>query len=134
MYICAAVETFPGILFETADAIRVNYPWGSLLRAVALPDRTVLQGIARIGKPGSHFAATINVQPLRDIRRAAKLGLASAALLHDTAHFRSEYERAGLTRTEVHDGGEGGLPATSWGGHLAVSKREVWRIAATLAR
>jgi 16S rRNA (adenine(1408)-N(1))-methyltransferase len=130
MFVCAAAETMPGMLAGMADEISVNYPWGSLLRAVAMPDVGVLTRIARLGKPGAKFTAVINVQPLRDSVQAERLGMADAMLLRDVPALRGAYARAGLDVKHVREVAEDALPATSWGRHLAVSKQEVWTIEA----
>ena len=70
MFVCAAAEMLPGPLEAAADEITINYPWGSLLRAVALPDADVLAKIAMLAKPTATLTAVINVQPLRDAAQA----------------------------------------------------------------
>jgi 16S rRNA (adenine(1408)-N(1))-methyltransferase len=130
MFLCVAAEALPGLLAGAADEITVNYPWGSLLRALAAPDCTVLARLAALGKPGARFSALINVQPLRDPAQAERLGLAGAALLCDSGRLAAEYERAGLERLRVRDVTGEAVPETSWAKHLAVSKREVWRLEA----
>jgi 16S rRNA (adenine(1408)-N(1))-methyltransferase len=130
MFLCAAAEAIPGPLAGMAEEIHVNYPWGSLLRAIVLPDATMLAKLAELGKPGARFTACINVQPLKDEEQAERLGLGAAALLRDPARLAADYERSGLARLRVRAAKGGDLPATSWGRHLAVSKREVWRLEA----
>jgi 16S rRNA (adenine(1408)-N(1))-methyltransferase len=133
MFLCAAAETLPGLLAGAADEITVNYPWGSLLRALAAPDVAVLVKLAALGKPGARFTALVNVQPLRDPAQVGRLGLAAAGLLHDPGKLAAEYERAGLERLRVRDVVGEPVPETSWAKHLAVSKREVWRLEAGVA-
>ena len=130
MFVCAAAEALPGLLAGAADEITINYPWGSLLRAVALPDVDGLAGIVKLGKPGARFTSVINVQPLRDAGQAARLGLGNAMLLRDAGRFAGEYARAGLGEVRVGKIADEALPATSWGKHLAVSEREVWQVEA----
>jgi len=130
MFLCAAAETLPGELAGLADEITVNYPWGSLLRAVAMPDVEVLAKLARLGKPAAAFRAFINVQPMRDAAQAERLGLSKAALLCDLARLAADYARAGLEGLRVSDVMADPPIATSWAKHLAVSKREAWRLEA----
>jgi 16S rRNA (adenine(1408)-N(1))-methyltransferase len=130
MFLCAAAETLPGLLAGAADEIAVNYPWGSLLRALAAPDCAVLAGLAALGKPGARFSALVNVQPLRDPGQAGRLGLVTAALLHEPGKLAAEYERGGLEGLRVRDVTGEPVPETSWAKRLAVSKREVWRLEA----
>jgi 16S rRNA (adenine(1408)-N(1))-methyltransferase len=133
MFVCAAAETLPGALAGLADEITVNYPWGSLLRALALPDVEMLARMAQLGKPGAKFTAAINVHPLRNAAQAERLGLGEAALLKDPARLTVEYARAGFECLRVCDVTGEAPAATSWGKHLAVSKREVWRVEARVS-
>jgi 16S rRNA (adenine(1408)-N(1))-methyltransferase len=133
MFVCAAAKALPGRLAGAADEISINYPWGSLLRAVALPEADVLAGIAKLGKPGAKVTAVINVQPLRDAAQAERLGLADVALLRGAAALREGYARAGLDVVCVREITDDVLPPTSWGRHLAISKREVWIVEARVA-
>ena len=130
VFVCAPAEELPGLLAGLADEITVNYPWGSLLRALALPDTGVLAGLARLGKPGARFTGAINVQPLRDEAQAERIGLTKAALLHDPTGFADAYASAGLDLRRTNRVSEDTAPATSWGRHLAVSKRELLKIEA----
>lgn len=134
MFVCAAAEALPGQLAGIADEITINYPWGSLLRAVALPDIGVLARIAMLAKPEAKVTAVVNVQPLNDAAQAERLGLSDAALLHSETALREAYACAGLKILRVCRAADETLPATSWGRHLAISKREVWRMEARVAR
>lgn len=134
MFVCAAAEALPGMLEGAADELSINYPWGSLLRAVAAPDVDVLAGIARLAKRGAKLSAVINVQPLRDAVEAGRLGLADAALLQGETVLRNAYARAGLDIMHTRPVADDTLPATSWGKHLAISKREVWKLEARTVR
>jgi 16S rRNA (adenine(1408)-N(1))-methyltransferase len=134
MFICAAVETLPGLLEGVASDITINYPWGSLLKALALPDADVLAKIASVGNAGASFAALINIQPLRDAALSERLGLACTTMLQDKGRLAEVFARAGLEGLRIRDIGNDTPAATSWGKHLAISKREVWKLEARVAR
>lgn len=134
MFVCAAAETLPGPLEAVADEITVNYPWGSLLKALALPDVDVLAKIAGLGKPGATFTGLVNVHPLREAAQAQRLGLTAGMLPCDTGRLSSAYGRAGLTSLRIRDVSEEAPAATSWGKHLAISKRAIWKLEARVAR
>lgn len=134
MFVRTAMETLPGLLAGAADEITINYPWGSLLHAVALPELSGLAGIAGLAKPGAKVTIVINVQPLRDAAQAAKLDLVQAALLHDEGALRTAYARAGLDIVRIGAAADETLPVTSWGRHLAISKREAWILEARVSR
>lgn len=128
MFLCASAESLPGDLTAVADAITVNFPWGSLLRALATSEERVLAKIAATAKLDGRFTALINMQPLRNVALAAKLGLAGAALLHEPAMLGPAYARAGLGDLQIRDVTNEAHAATGWGKHLAASRREVWRL------
>lgn len=130
MFLHASAEALPGSLAGTAGEIIVNYPWGSLLRALAAPDSAVLAKLAALGRPGASLTALINVQPLRDAAQASRLGLGAANLLQQPERLRDAYARAGFEDLRIRDATRDPVAETSWAKHLAVSKREVWRLEA----
>jgi 16S rRNA (adenine(1408)-N(1))-methyltransferase len=134
MFLCAAAETMPGPLAGAADEITVNYPWGSLLRALVMPDGDLLAKLAALGKPGARFTALVNMQPLQDAEQAERLGLEAAALLHDAESLVRAYAGAGFDGLNVFDVSGEPVAETSWARRLAVSKREVWRLDASISR
>jgi 16S rRNA (adenine(1408)-N(1))-methyltransferase len=134
MFVQASLEGLPGALAGLADAITVNYPWGSLLRAVALPDAVLLANLAGTAKRGATLDVLINMQPLRDTAYAARLGLAEAALTRDIGSLKATYAGAGWRVTGVDDVTGTLVRATRWGSQLHHAKREVWRLRAVRAR
>jgi len=80
LFLHASLEALPGALAGLADAITVNYPWGSLLRAAVMPDAVLLANLAALARPPATLDILINMQPLRDADYAARLGLTGARL------------------------------------------------------
>jgi 16S rRNA (adenine(1408)-N(1))-methyltransferase len=109
--------------------VTVNYPWGSLLRAVALPDPALLERIARVMKPGAALDILVNITPLRDAALADRLALSGAALLGGEAGFRAAYAAAGLGLRTVAPF-SASAPSTRWGKQLAHSGREILQVRA----
>ncbi|MBI2972427.1 MAG: class I SAM-dependent methyltransferase [Armatimonadetes bacterium] len=103
-FVRTAVEAPPSALCGLADAIHVQFPWGSLRRVLLQPDPGGLSHLACIGKPGAAFYFTMNVLPEdqeapgRDRRLVA--AYARAGLI---------VERSNLRRAS---------PQTSWGKRL----------------
>jgi 16S rRNA (adenine(1408)-N(1))-methyltransferase len=75
LFIQAAVEALPAELDGVADEIHVHFPWGSLLRAVAAGDATVLQNLRRICAPGAWLEIVMALDSERDYAEVARLGL-----------------------------------------------------------
>ncbi len=129
MFLQAALETLPPDLDAIADRVTVNYPWGSLLRAVVLPEPLLLRKLAALAKPDATLEALINMTPLADPVQAAKLGLVDTALLNDHAAFRAAYVEAGFAIGRI--GPLSGPPlSTRWGKQLAYAGRAILRITA----
>lgn len=111
----AAVEALPPALDGLADEIRVHFPWGSLLRAVLLPDVDLLRRIARVGRPGAAFHARVNASIFDDPHLVTRLRLPS--LGNESVETKIElYEAAGIrleTWSVIHD-----EAPTSWARRL----------------
>jgi 16S rRNA (adenine(1408)-N(1))-methyltransferase len=133
LFVQAAVEALPPELAGTADRITLNFPWGSLLKAVAVPDREVLAAIARLGKPGADVTLLVNMSVFDDTPYAARLGLPCPPVLSDLAAARAAYRPAGLEVTAI-DPGVTRLPfKTTWGQKLTKgTRRRVLRLDAVV--
>jgi len=59
-FIRGAAESLPGPFSRRMDEIRINYPWGSLLRIMVLPDVELLRNIVVCGKSGASFTIFLN--------------------------------------------------------------------------
>ena len=130
MFLQASLETLGGELDRLADGLTVNFPWGSLLRAVALPEPALLQKLAALAKPGAELDILVNLTPLRDATYAAKLGLTEAALLCNPQRQRATYAAAGWTVISIEEVTGTLIRATRWGSQLHHAGREVWRMRA----
>ncbi|MBX3705285.1 MAG: hypothetical protein KF911_01540 [Pseudomonadales bacterium] len=109
MFVQAAAEALPAELDGLADEVHVHFPWGSLLRGVALPDPAMLAGIRRICAPDGVLEVIVGIDPARDQREFDRLGL--PALTADTlaARVRPVYDSAGFRWL-----GDGLLPRDDW--------------------
>jgi 16S rRNA (adenine(1408)-N(1))-methyltransferase len=65
-FVIAAVERLPSELGGIAALIRVNFPWGSLLRAVLEPDAALIRAIAALAAPGGTFEIVLSYHPDHD--------------------------------------------------------------------
>ena len=130
MFIQASLEALGSDLDSHVDRLTVNFPWGSLLRAMALPDVGLLTKLAALAKPRAELDVLVNMQPLRDAVLAARLGLAQAALAQDQSRLRSAYAQAGFAVTAIEDVTGALVCATRWGSQLHFAGREVLRLRA----
>jgi 16S rRNA (adenine(1408)-N(1))-methyltransferase len=126
MFVVANLENLPREVYGIGDHLTVNFPWGSLLRAFALPVPELLAKVAVIAKPGATLDVLINMGPLRDTAYAARIGLADARIAKGPHALRSVYAEAGWQLQSVQDT-TGMLPSrTRWGAQLHHAAREIW--------
>lgn len=134
LYVVAAAPTLPRELDGLADTVSVNFPWGSLLAALARPDPAALAALRRLMKPGGELIALLNQSVFDDDAYAARLGLPPLTDARVDEVLRPAWLAAGL---EIRASRvlEGDLPhQTSWGQHLTLaSGRRTRLIEATAA-
>jgi 16S rRNA (adenine(1408)-N(1))-methyltransferase len=65
-FVVAPVEALPGELDGIADLVRVNFPWGSLLRGLLEADEATLAGLRKIAKRTAGFEAVMSYDPSHD--------------------------------------------------------------------
>jgi 16S rRNA (adenine(1408)-N(1))-methyltransferase len=109
LFIQAAVEDLPGELTEVADEIHIHFPWGSLLRAVAIGDLEVLRGLRRIMVVGGLLEVVIGVDAERDRREIERLQLPPLTLDHISSVLAPKYAASGFKITE-----KGNVAAHEW--------------------
>jgi 16S rRNA (adenine(1408)-N(1))-methyltransferase len=91
-----SLEDAPGELAQLADAITVLFPWGTLLRAVALPEHEPLRKLALIGKPGARFRFLHGYGTGREARAVEELGLPTLGGPSTLRALEDAYAEAGL--------------------------------------
>jgi 16S rRNA (adenine(1408)-N(1))-methyltransferase len=96
LFVWACVENLPHELIGLADEITINYPWGSLLRALVEPDIALLKGIATIARPGASIMILINLTVFEDHAYRQKLGLPPLDLTRARNELVSKYLDAGI--------------------------------------
>jgi 16S rRNA (adenine(1408)-N(1))-methyltransferase len=61
LFVVAAAEALPCELDGCADALTVQFPWGSLLRGVLTAESAILAGISRLTRPGATVTMLLSV-------------------------------------------------------------------------
>ena len=64
-FVVASAEQLPPELNGIATLIRINFAWGSLLRALLQPDASVLRSLAALA-PGARFEIVFSYDPQHD--------------------------------------------------------------------
>ena len=103
MFVQAAVEDLPEEFAGAVSEIRVNFPWGSLLRAVATGDAKVLAGLKRIARDGAVLEIVIGIDAEHDRAELERLGVSVQSLDRIERELVPIYEAAGFERSESRE-------------------------------
>ena len=75
VFLQAAVEELPDELTGIADEVHIQFPWGSLLKAVATGDELVLKNLRRLCRGKAQLNIIIGLDASRDQSELRRLGL-----------------------------------------------------------
>ena len=109
LFVQAAIEELPPELDGIADEVRVHFPWGGLLRAVAGGEQESLQRLRRICSPGARLVVIIGLDPTRDRTEVLRLGLEPFSLAYIDSSLTASYRKCGFEVVE-----RGMLSAAEW--------------------
>ncbi len=97
LFVHANAESLPKELFGLAHEVTVNLPWGSLLTAVAKPDVSVLQEIAKICRPKASLSVIFGYELCNEQKMIEQCGLPELNPLYLNTILTEAYLRAGFT-------------------------------------
>lgn len=109
LFLQAAVEDLPAELTGIADAVQVQFPWGSLLRGVINGDPCVLHNLRRICAPRATLTILTALDPQRDQSELARLGIQPPTPEYLCCELLPKYQDAGFTPVNV-----GPLAPSAW--------------------
>ena len=134
LFVLSSIEALPADFCSVADVITVNYPWGSLLWAMTMPDAAILQKIARMGKSGAALKLLLNWSVFENVAYCERLGLPKLTLRDVDGRLKAIYDDAGL-KISSHGLSASKAPLTTWGQKLVKgSDRKVLAIDANVVR
>lgn len=117
-----SLQDAPGELAGMADRLTVLLPWGSLLRAVALPDEPALRALRALCKPDAQARFLFGYGPQTDGAVIDELALPSLDVPAAGLTLEACYRRAGLAvRARAVQLDEVRELPTTWAGRLAFS-------------
>lgn len=124
MFVQAAVESLPEELDGIANEIYVQFPWGSLLAAVAGGDAQVLCSIRRIAAAGCLLTIIIGIDAERDRAELDRLGMIDFTPDSVRTRLIPKYNAAGFECVKVRAVGrdEWAEIKTSWAQKLKLGK------------
>jgi 16S rRNA (adenine(1408)-N(1))-methyltransferase len=120
LFVAADALAPPEALVGRASLVTVNYPWGSLLRAVAAPEAAGLRAVVSLLRPGGRIVALLNASASEDSAYAERLDLPPLDGEHIGGRLVPGWSAAGLEVVEARLLGPGEEPPqrTSWGQRL----------------
>jgi len=129
--IAEPAETLADELGAIANRVTVILPWGSLLRAVALPDISFLCDLRRLCASDATVEIVFSYDERSDAGQQYRLGFASLQESHVRTVLAETYERAGFRVTSIEAISQPDLRLyqTTWATRLAFGRpREIWRL------
>ena len=136
-FVIAAVERLPPELAGMAALIRINFPWGSLLRSLLQPDLAVLRSIAAIAAAGGGFEIVFSYHPEHDTNAFIGDPLPALTSQYVEGILVPAYRAAGLQVTEHRRLSQDEALAipSSWGRRLLHARpRDVYYLAGSVSR
>jgi 16S rRNA (adenine(1408)-N(1))-methyltransferase len=109
LFLQSAVEDLPAELDGVADEVHVHFPWGSLLRAVAAGDQSVLRNIRRVCSSEALLEVVIGLDAERDRTEIERLELRPLTIEHIDSVLAPHYRSAGFEICE-----RGTISAAKW--------------------
>ncbi len=125
VFLAADATRPPAELRGRAGLVTVNYPWGSLLRAVAAPQVEPLRSIAGLLRPGGLLVALLNLSAAEDSAYAERLELPPLDGAHIEGALVPGWRDAGLSEVSFRALAPGEEPPhrTTWGQRLVRGSR-----------
>ncbi len=132
LFAVGSVEALPEELEGVAGRVSITLPWGSLLRAAALPDPVLLGNVARLCRDGGTVEVVYSASG-RDLRELAGLGLTDINPVRRSDALERGYAAAGLCVARIDELTMSDLRAvgTTWAKRLSTDGgRRAWRLTA----
>lgn len=101
LFVLAAVEELPEEFDGVADELHIHFPWGSLLKSVAVGNQDVLRSLRRLCASQALLEIIIGIDPVRDKTEVERLGLPVLDIESVRETLIPKYESAGFTLVEV---------------------------------
>jgi 16S rRNA (adenine(1408)-N(1))-methyltransferase len=119
-FVVADATRPPAELAGRAGLVTVNFPWGSLLRAVAAPEADGLRAVAGLLREGGRLVALLNLSAAEDSAYAERMELPPLDAEHVRGRLVPGWREAGLDEIEARALAPGEEPPhrTTWGQRL----------------
>ena len=120
LFLLASAEALPAALSERAALVTVNYPWGSLLRTLVLPNPDGMRAVVGLLQPAGRLIALLNASVTDDRDYGERLGLPPLEDAHVDELLVPGWQESGLEGVSWHrlEPDEEPSHHTSWGRRL----------------
>jgi 16S rRNA (adenine(1408)-N(1))-methyltransferase len=120
LFLVASAEALPTVLSSKASLVSVNYPWGSLLRTLVLPDPEGMRALVGLLQPGGRLIALLNASVTDDRDYGERLGLPPLEDAHLDERLVPGWQESGLEAVSWHrlEPDEEPSHHTTWGRRL----------------
>lgn len=133
LFIVAGLERLPAEIQGLADTITINFPWGTLLKALVTPDVQSLKAIACLAQADARLIVLINYSVFQDQDYATRIGLPNLTQEFIQEVLKPKYAAASIEITGYAFLQKEVPHRTTWGQHLILgSSRETLMIEAVI--
>jgi len=109
LFLQATAEELPEELDGIASEVRIQFPWASLLRSVAVGDEVVLKNLRRLCRDNAKLEILIGIDPRRDKSELQRLGVPDLSVRNVKQKLVAAYEANGFSVFEYKIG-----PSSAW--------------------
>ena len=95
-FLRGAAENLPGPFSGQIDFVSINYPWGSLMKIVSVPDVDEIKKIRQVCKPDAELSIFLNYSVFEDDDYLERLGLGDITKPADNDLLADRYAEAGF--------------------------------------
>ena len=137
LFVQSAVEDLPHELNGVASEVFVNFPWGSLLQAVAGGNQMALANLRLMCSSDALLRVTLGVDPVRDRAEIERLDLPVLSAEYIDSTLAEHYRAAGfeIIRSEWQENSDWANLGTSWAKRLKENpNRSVVRLTAQVRK
>ena len=127
LFLQGTAEDLPEELLGIASEVRIQFPWGSLLRSLAVADEVVLKNLRGLCRDNAKLEILIGIDPKRDKSELQRLGVPDLSVEYVKQSLLTAYAANGFSVFEYDIIPSAGWPSieSSWARKLRHSPTRV---------
>ncbi|MCI0502023.1 MAG: hypothetical protein L0Y48_00335 [Fusobacteria bacterium] len=132
IFVISSIEAIPEELFNIADEIHINFPWGSLLEGIVKGEYNLLTNIYKIANKAAEIQMTFTYSSIYEAGEIERRKLPELSLKYIDKSLREKFQEAGLNIIKYSNLEEQELKnfGTLWSKRIFLTKnRSVFHIA-----